>query len=211
MLSILMKIRELIQYWKYVSFSFRGRINRTCWWLHFLFTFPFIYLAGGYLYYEVDTITTIFDVIVLLFGLILYYTYLPAQVKRFHDTNRSGWNLLGGIIPIIGALYILIVCGFFKGIEGDNKYGVPPRKMRDLYIINLPKTLKKFIPYLFVWVIASVILGLSLGTRGSDEANLVVWLIIFLILIVNPIVLPKIWEFVLERIKEISKAIRGEN
>jgi len=68
--------------------------------------------------------------------------------------------------------------------------------------------LKKFIPYLSVWVIISVILGLSLGTRGSDEANLVVWLIIFLILVVNPIVLPKIWKFVLERIEEISKAIR---
>ena len=205
-----MKIRELIQYWKYVSFSFRGRINRTCWWLHFLFTFPFIYLAGGYLYYEVGTITTIFDVIVLLFALILYYTYLPAQVKRFHDTNRSGWNLFWGIIPIIGALYILIVCGFFKGVEGDNKYGVPPRK------IDWPDWPKKFIPYLFipylfVWVIASVILGLSFGTKGSDEENLVVWLIIFLILVVNPIVLPKIWKFVLERIKEISKAIRGEN
>ena len=202
MLSIFMKIGELIQYWKYVSFSFKGRINRTCLWLHLLFTFPFMYLAGGYFYYEVDTITTIFDVIVLLFGLTLYYTYFPVYIKRLHDTNRSGWNLLWAIIPIIGVLYLLIVCGFFKGIEGDNQYGVPPRK------IDWPK---EFIPYLFVWVIASVILGLSLGTRGSDEENLVVWLIIFLILVVNPIVLPKIWKFVLERIKEISEAIRGEN
>jgi len=123
-----MKIRESIQYWKYVSFSFRGRINRTCWWLHFLFNWPFLYFAGAYYYYEVDTITTIFDVIVLLLALLLYYTYLPAQVKRFHDTNRSGWNVLWGIIPIVGALYILTVCGSSKGIEGDNKYGVPQER-----------------------------------------------------------------------------------
>lgn len=69
--------------------------------------------------------------------------------------------------------------------------------------------LKKMIPYLLLWVIAATILGLSLGTKGSDEANLVVWLIIFLILIANPIFLPKIWRFVLVRIREIAKAIRG--
>ena len=190
-----MKIKEVISYWIYVSFSFRWRINRAYWWLHFLFFFPFLYLAGAYLYYEEDTITTIFDVIVLLFGLILYYTYLPAQVKRLHDTNRSGWNVLWGIIPIIGSLYLLICCGFLKGTEGDNKYGVPPRKIDWAWT-------KKFIPYLFVWVITFVILA------HSAEAELAPWLFIFLILIVNPIVLPRIWKFVLERVKEIAKAIR---
>ena len=208
-----MKIKDLIQYWRYVSFSFRGRINRTCWWLHFLFTFPFIYLAGGYLYYEGDTVTTIFDIIVLLFALILYYTYLPAQVKRFHDTNRSGWNLLWALIPIIGALYVLTVCGFLKGTEGNNKYGVNPTGTEDDNKAGVSPSkndwLKKLIPYLLGWVIASVILGLSLGTRGGDEEILVVWLIIFLILVANPIVLPKIWRFVLARIGEIAKAIRG--
>lgn len=69
--------------------------------------------------------------------------------------------------------------------------------------------LKKMTPYLLLWVIAATILGLSLGTNGDDEAVLVAWLIIFLILIVNPIFLPKIWRFVLVRIREIAKAIRG--
>ena len=210
-----MKIKDLIQYWRYVSFSFKGRINRTCWWLYLLLTFPLIYLAGGYFYYEVDTITTILEVIVLLFALILYYTYLPVQVKRLHDTNRSGWNLLWGLVPIIGSLYILIVCGFFNGTEGDNKYGMNPTDTGGNNKNGVPPRMidwpKKFIPYLLVWVIVSVILGLSLGTRGRDEENLVVWLIIFLILVVNPIVLPKVWKFALERIKEISKAMRGED
>ena len=104
-------------------------------------------------------------VIVLLFGLILCYTYLPVYIKRLHDT---------------------------KGTEGDNKYGVPPQKI---------DWRKKCIPYLFVWGITFVILG------SSDDEFLVVWLII--ILIVNPIVLPRIWKFVLERIREIAKAIKG--
>lgn len=210
-----MRIKDLILYWRYVSFSFRGRIIRTCWWLHLLFTYPFMFLAGAYLYYEEGTTDTIFGVIVLLFGLILYYTHIPVSIKRLHDTNRSGWNLLWLIFPIIGALYILIVCGFLKGTEGNNKYGVNPTGTEDdnKYEVSsrMMDWLKKLIPYLLGWVIAAVILGLSLGTRGRDEEDLVVWLIIFLIFVVNPIVLPKIWKFVLERIKEISKAIRGED
>lgn len=174
-----------------------------------------MYLAGGYFYYEENTTDTIFGIIVLLSGLILYYTHIPVSIKRLHDRNRSGWNLLWGVIPIIGALYILIVCGFFKGTEGNNKYGMNPTDTGGNNKYGVPPRMidwpKKFIPYLLVWVIVSVILGLSLGTRGRNEENLVVWLIIFLILIVNPIVLPKVWKFALERIKEISKAIRGED
>ena len=69
--------------------------------------------------------------------------------------------------------------------------------------------LKRMMPFLLLWVVVGTILGLSLGTRGNDEANLVAWIIIFLILIVNPISLPKIWRFLLTRIGEIAKAIRG--
>ena len=69
--------------------------------------------------------------------------------------------------------------------------------------------LKRMMPFLLLWVVAGTILGLSLGTRGSDEATLAGWLTIFLILIVNPIVLPRIWKFVLERVREIAQAIRG--
>ena len=210
-----MKIKDLILYWRYVSFSFRGRINRTCWWLHLFLTYPFLFLTGAYLYYEEGTTDTIIGVVVLLFALILYYTHIPASVKRLHDRNKSGWNLLWSIFPIIGALYILIVCGFFKGTEGSNKYGVNPTRTESDSEYGVPSRMidwpKKLIPYLLVWVSVAVILGLSVGTRGRDEENLVVWLTIFLILVVNPIVLPKVWKFVLERIKEISKAVRGED
>ena len=202
-----MKIKDLIQYWRYVSFSFRGRINRTCWWLHLFLTYPFLFLAGAYFYYEEGTTDTIFGVIVLLFGLILYYTHIPSSVKRLHDTSRSGWNLLWGIVPIIGPLYILIVCGFFKGAERDNWYGVNPTGTENdnEYEVHPIKIdwLKKFIPYLLLWVGVSLIV--------DPDSEVFFFFIVCLILVVNPIVLPKVWKFILERIKEVSKAVRGED
>ncbi len=48
---------------------------------------------------------------------------IVVSVKRFHDTNRSGWHILLGLIS--AGIYLLIVCGFFKGTDGENKYGDP--------------------------------------------------------------------------------------
>ena len=36
-----------------------------------------------------------------------------------------GWWVLIGLIPIIGALWLLIELGFLKGTDGPNRYGPP--------------------------------------------------------------------------------------
>ena len=50
---------------------------------------------------------------------------LAVGVRRLHDTGRSGWNLLIGIIPIVGWI-ILIIFLVQKSEEGTNKYGPNP-------------------------------------------------------------------------------------
>ena len=72
------------------------------------------------------------------------------------------------------------------------------------------KKVKKIIPYLLLWVIVGGTLGLTLGSDYKNE-SLVSWLIVCLIVVVNPIILPRVWRFVLVRIEEIVKAIRGTN
>lgn len=58
-----------------------------------------------------------------IYGVLLVYSLIVMSIKRFHDTNRSGWKGLWVLIPAFGVFYILIVCGFFKGTHGENKYG----------------------------------------------------------------------------------------
>ena len=46
--------------------------------------------------------------------------------RRLHDTDRSGWWQLIGLIPLVGAI-ILIVFFCQDSKPGDNQYGPNPK------------------------------------------------------------------------------------
>ena len=51
---------------------------------------------------------------------------LAVQVKRWHDRDKSAWWLLMNFVPFIGAIWVLVECGFLRGTEGQNNYGPDP-------------------------------------------------------------------------------------
>jgi uncharacterized membrane protein YhaH (DUF805 family) len=52
---------------------------------------------------------------------------LAVAVRRLHDTGRSGWWLLIGLIPVIGAI-VLLVFLVMDSQPGDNEYGPPSKE-----------------------------------------------------------------------------------
>ena len=100
-------------------FVFEGRASRSEYWWFQLIVSP------SYL------ISTVFenDIAYIFLGITLF-TLIPAisaGVRRLHDTNRSGFFLLIGFIPIIGGIVLL----FFlipEGTKGKNRYGPNPLK-----------------------------------------------------------------------------------
>jgi len=50
---------------------------------------------------------------------------LAVQVRRFHDQDLSGWFVLLGFVPYVGAL-VIIVFMCLPGTKGDNRYGPDP-------------------------------------------------------------------------------------
>lgn len=55
----------------------------------------------------------------------LFLPLLSISVRRLHDVGKSGWFLLVGIIPVLGTLYLIILClGNSKNFE--NNYGSQP-------------------------------------------------------------------------------------
>ena len=97
--------------------DFNGRANRTEFWMFVLFNIIFSIVAN-ILDYMFGT-TFIFSGIYSLFVLI---PSIAVSVRRLHDTGKSGWMLLVSLIPIIGAIW-LIVLFVIEGTAGENQYG----------------------------------------------------------------------------------------
>jgi uncharacterized membrane protein YhaH (DUF805 family) len=56
-------------------------------------------------------------------------TLVPAVavlIRRLHDTSRSGWWALIGLLPIVGGI-ILLVFTVQDSDSGDNTYGASPK------------------------------------------------------------------------------------
>ncbi len=102
----------------YVKFDGRASLPAFWWW--FLFTILVaiaLQIMDGIIFEESMLLT-----IVVWLGLIL--PNLSVAIRRLHDTNRSGWWILIGFIPIIGFI-VLLVFYLQKSDPGDNSYGPP--------------------------------------------------------------------------------------
>lgn len=60
-----------------------------------------------------------------LYGLAVLIPSLAVEVRRLHDTSRSGWWLLIGLVPFIGAIILIVF--FVMDSHPDNEYGPNPK------------------------------------------------------------------------------------
>lgn len=60
-----------------------------------------------------------------IYGLAVLLPSLGVAIRRLHDTNRSGWWILIGLIPIVGWI-VLIVFYALEGNRASNQYGATP-------------------------------------------------------------------------------------
>ena len=65
-------------------------------------------------------------ILVAIFRLIIPLLSLSVMVRRLHDTGRSGWACLIGLVPFVGGLILLVwLCEDSK--QGENEYGENPK------------------------------------------------------------------------------------
>jgi uncharacterized membrane protein YhaH (DUF805 family) len=60
-----------------------------------------------------------------LLSLALLLPGLAVAIRRLHDTDRSGWWVLLFLIPLVGAI-ILIIWYCQRGTPGPNRFGPDP-------------------------------------------------------------------------------------
>ena len=66
-----------------------------------------------------------FQPLTSIFAIVSLVPSIAVTVRRLHDTGKSGWWALVGLIPIIGWIWVLFLCAA-KGEPGANAHGQPP-------------------------------------------------------------------------------------
>lgn len=104
-------------YSNYATFS--GRAARSEYWFFVLFQCLAGFVCGLLMPFGIGR---------ALLGLFLLANFLPAisvMVRRLHDTDRSGWWYWIALIPLVGAILLLIwFCT--RGTSGANRFGPDP-------------------------------------------------------------------------------------
>ncbi|KQL33090.1 hypothetical protein AN960_22060 [Bacillus sp. FJAT-25509] len=100
---------------------FSGRARRTEYWMFFLFNAIITIILS-----ILQSIADIDNILTGIYGLLTILPSLAVGARRLHDSGRSGWWLLLGIIPFIGTI-ILIIFFCLDSEEGDNRFGANPK------------------------------------------------------------------------------------
>jgi len=112
--------------------TFTGRARRSEYWFITLFLF-LTNLAAG----VIDLVLMNGDIdrfianggggiVGLVWILVTIVPALAVLARRLHDTDRSAWWILLGLVPLVGGI-VLLVFALLDSNPGDNRYGPSPK------------------------------------------------------------------------------------
>ncbi|MBT3588006.1 MAG: DUF805 domain-containing protein [Flavobacteriaceae bacterium] len=109
--------------------NFNGRARRKEYWMFTLFNIIF----GG-IAMILDSVFGIaiegvgYGPLYGVYVLVLFIPGLAVAVRRLHDIGKSGWMILIALIPVIGAIWILVLM-LTDSKLGKNQYGENPKEV----------------------------------------------------------------------------------
>ena len=111
---------------QYADFS--GRARRKEYWMFVLFNMIFAIVAA-----ILDNVLGIamegtgYGPLYGIYALALLIPGLAVAVRRLHDVGKSGWMILITLIPLIGAIWLLVLLVTDSNL-GENQYGQNPKE-----------------------------------------------------------------------------------
>ena len=106
---------------------FDGRARRKEYWMFVLANIIIGVIAGFIAGILGSFLGMIVNIMVVLYTLAILIPSIAVGVRRLHDTGRSGWWILIGLIPLIGAI-VLIMFTIQDSAPGENEYGPNPKE-----------------------------------------------------------------------------------
>lgn len=101
---------------KYATFS--GRSSRSAYWWWILF---YVLILVGASIIDAAVNSQVFGGLIWLAFIV---PNLAVLVRRLHDTDRTGWWVLIGLIPLVGAIILIVFACTDSG--SPNRYGDGP-------------------------------------------------------------------------------------
>jgi uncharacterized membrane protein YhaH (DUF805 family) len=96
--------------------TFNGRASRSAYWWFALFLFIIGIVLG------IVSAVSGSRAIQYVVDAVIFVVSVALQVRRLHDTDRSGFWWFIAIIPIVGSI-VLLVFNCLPGTRGPNRFG----------------------------------------------------------------------------------------
>ena len=119
-------------FWKRYR-DFRGRSRRSEYWFIQLFlvvtNIAVAIIDLALMGWDVDRFVANGGggIVGLVWILVTIVPALAVLVRRLHDTGKSGWWALVGLLPLVGAI-VLLVFTVTDSSPGENKFGPSPKE-----------------------------------------------------------------------------------
>ena len=118
-----------LEVWKKYA-VFGGRARRKEYWFFALFHViaSICLILTDYVIGTYDPYIEIigFGLLSGIYALAILIPSVAVLVRRLHDTERSAWWLLIALIPVIGAIVLLVFC-CLDSSPGQNRFGANPK------------------------------------------------------------------------------------
>ena len=114
----------LMAFRKYAQIA--GRSRRAEYWMfvlvNALVSIGLLFATGSFR----DEPSALGSIVYLGYTLATIVPGFTVTVRRLHDTGRSGWWFLIGLVPLVGAI-VLLVFLVQDGQPDDNEFGANPK------------------------------------------------------------------------------------
>jgi uncharacterized membrane protein YhaH (DUF805 family) len=132
--------------------GFSGRARRKEYWMFALFNFIFLIVAM-----IIDNVakTTVgelpYGIFYSLYAIAVLIPGLAVAVRRLHDVGKSGWMILIALIPIIGAIWLLVLM-VTDSNPGENEYGANPKDIQTNNLLEIKSTGDTLVLIVVIWL-----------------------------------------------------------
>ena len=116
--------------------DFNGRARREEYWMFTLFNaiisivITFVFAGIG-----IALESPLLGGLSYIYTLAVFVPSLAVVVRRLHDAGKSGWFFFIVLIPLIGAIWLLVVL-CTDSVSGANKWGENPKGIGNNSAIN---------------------------------------------------------------------------